>query len=211
MTSPAPFRKPLRLLITAGPTREPIDAVRFISNRSSGQMGSALISAGIEAGHKVTAILGPVSIPVAPEARRIDVETTRQMYEAVMRELPGHDVLIMAAAVADYRPTKVATDKLAREKSLTLELEATEDIVASAAAAKRPDQRIVGFSLEQEGSIDRARAKLQRKKLDIIIFNPLRTMDAGSIQATILYADGREIPFPECPKPEFARRVIDLL
>src|SRR3954466_10408155 len=103
---------PLRLLLTAGPTREPIDAVRYISNRSSGRMGAALSTAATRGGHHVTLILGPVSIPMPQNIRRIDVETSAQMHEAVLREFPAHDILIMAAAVADYRPTKVQSGKL---------------------------------------------------------------------------------------------------
>lgn len=201
----------MRILITAGPTREPIDPVRFISNRSSGQMGASLISAALQAGHAVTAILGPVSLPIASDARRIDIETTRQMYDAVMRELPSHDLLIMAAAVADYRPRNVASEKLGRSGNLVLELEATEDIVAAAASIKRPGQRIVGFSLEAEGNLDRAKAKLERKKLDMIVYNPLRTMDSPAVQATLLYADGHERPLPETSKQSFAENLIRIL
>lgn len=201
----------MRVLITAGPTREPIDPVRFISNRSSGQMGASLISAALQAGHSVTAILGPVFPPIASAARRVDIETTRQMYDAVMRELPSHDLLIMAAAVADYRPRSIASEKLGRSGNLVLELEATEDIVAAAASTKRPDQRIVGFSLESEGNLDRARAKLERKKLDMIVYNPLRTMDSPAVQATLLYADGQQRSLPETSKQSFAKNLIRIL
>ena len=201
----------MRFLITAGPTREPIDPVRFISNHSSGQMGQALIAAALDAGHEVTAILGPVALETPSGARRIDVQTTRQMYDAVMDQFPAHDVLIMAAAVADYRSKNVATEKLGRSGSLTLELEATEDIVAAAAATKTPTQQVIGFSLESEGNLDRARAKLQRKKLDIIVFNPLRTMNSAAIQATLIYADGRQTTLPESSKQAFAEYLIQCL
>ena len=201
----------MRFLITAGPTREPIDPVRFISNHSSGQMGRALISAAIDAGHEVTAILGPVAMETPSAARRIDVETTRQMYQAVMDQFPTHDILIMAAAVADYRPKRVSTEKLGRSGDLTLELEATEDIVAAAAASKTPSQQVIGFSLESEGNLDRAKAKLQRKKLDMIVFNPLRTMNSADIQATLLYADGRQTALPNSSKQAFAQHLIQCL
>ena len=105
----------MRVLITAGPTREPIDAVRYIGNRSSGRMGAALADAALRRGHGVTLILGPVSVAIASAARRIDVETAAQMHDAVLREFPDHDLLIMAAAVADYRPITRRADKLPRQ------------------------------------------------------------------------------------------------
>lgn len=199
----------MRILITAGPTREPIDPVRFISNHSSGRLGLALINAALKKEHHVTAILGPVAYPTPGRATRVDVETTRQMYDAVMREFPSHDLLIMAAAVADYRP-RIATDtKIGREGRLTLELEPTEDIVAAAATNKRPNQRIIGFSLEAEGDISRARAKLDRKRLDMIVFNPLRTMNAPTIRPTLLYPDGRINELSEASKEAFAALLIE--
>lgn len=198
----------MRILITAGPTREPIDPVRFISNRSSGQLGLALIASALSQHHTPTAILGPVAFALPDGARRIDVETTAQMHEAVLREFPQHDLLIMAAAPADFRPTQVATEKMVRGNSLTLELEPTADIVAAAASIRRADQRIVGFSLEAEGNLDRARAKLQRKRLDMIVYNPLQTMNSAEIQATLLYADGRTECLPRAPKPAFASLLL---
>lgn len=199
----------MRILITAGPTREPIDPVRFISNRSSGQLGLALITAALAQQHSVTAILGPVTLALPAAARRIDVETTTQMHEAVLREFPQHDLLIMAAAPADFRPRQVATEKIVRGNSLTLELESTADIVAAASAIRRPDQRTIAFSLESEGDLDRARAKLQRKRVDMIVYNPLQTMNSPEIQATLLYADGRTEPLPCVPKPAFAPLLLD--
>src|SRR2546423_2555768 len=194
---------PLRLLITAGPTREPIDAVRYISNRSSGRIGAALATAATRVSHHVTLILGPVSIPMPQNIRRIDVETAAQMREAVLREFPAHDILIMAAAIADYRPIKVQPGKLARQGSLTIECEPTDDIIAAAGKIKRPDQRTIGFSLESPGdsatasptaidrATDRAREKMLRKSLDLIVYNPTQTMDSPSIESILLYPDGR--------------------
>ena len=132
----------MRILITAGPTREPIDPVRYIGNRSSGRMGAAIATAALKAGHEVTLILGPVTAAMPRDARRLDVETARQMHDAVISEFPAHDLLIMAAAVADYRPRKAAGKKLGRVDSLVIECEPTEDIVAAAARTKRPDQRV---------------------------------------------------------------------
>ena len=194
----------MRILITAGPTYEPIDPVRFIGNRSSGRMGLALTEAAIRAGHRVTAILGPVSIELPAGVQRIDIETSRQLFDAVLREFPRHDLLIMAAAVADYRPKSIQTEKMARSGSLTLELESTEDIAAAASAIKRADQRTVGFSLEQTGNLDRARQKMLRKKLDLIVYNPTATMNSLTIESTLLYPDGRAENLPCRSKGEFA-------
>src|SRR5690349_6707827 len=127
----------MKVLITAGPTYEPIDPVRFIGNRSSGQMGAALAGAATRAGHEVTLIVGPVTAPMPTNVRRIDIFSSRDLYEAVMREFPGHDLLIMAAAVADFRPRNTSTQKVERGGTLTIELEATEDIAAAAGKIKR--------------------------------------------------------------------------
>jgi phosphopantothenoylcysteine decarboxylase / phosphopantothenate---cysteine ligase len=194
----------MKILITAGPTYEPIDPVRFIGNRSSGRMGVALATAGIAAGHDVTAILGPVSVELPARAQRIDIETAREMFDAVLREFPRHDVLIMAAAVADYRPKAVQPEKMARSGSLTIELEATKDIVKAAAAMKRADQRVIGFSLEQAGNLERARQKMARKNLDLIVYNPTETMNSLTIESTLLYPDGRAENLPCRSKGEFA-------
>src|SRR5438046_1726085 len=134
----------MRVLITAGPTYEPIDPVRFIGNRSSGKMGAALASASLKAGHQVTLILGPVTAPMPDGMLRIDVFSSREMHEAVLREFPKHDLLIMAAAVADFRPKGARTEKIERGGTLTIELEPTEDIAAAAGKIKQPHQRTIG-------------------------------------------------------------------
>jgi phosphopantothenoylcysteine decarboxylase/phosphopantothenate--cysteine ligase len=198
----------MRVLITAGPTREPIDAVRYIGNRSSGRMGAALATTALGAGHEVTLILGPVSVPMPPQARRIDIETAAEMHQAVLTEFPHHDLLIMAAAVADYHPKAVRTDKTPRQGSLTIECEATEDIVAHAGRIKRADQRIVGFSLELRGNIDRAREKLVRKNLDLIVYNPTETMNSESVEATLLWRDGKTESLARKSKPDFAELLV---
>jgi phosphopantothenoylcysteine decarboxylase/phosphopantothenate--cysteine ligase len=196
------------VLITAGPTREPIDPVRYIGNRSSGRMGAALASVALTAGHRVMLILGPVEIAFPAEVRRIDVETAAQMHQAVLREFPSHDLLIMAAAVADYRPIKVYPDKLGREGALTIECEPTPDIAAAAAKIKRPGQRIVGFSLETDGNLARARQKLARKNLELIVYNPVGTLNSEDVAATLIWADGREEPLAPQSKLEFANQLL---
>jgi phosphopantothenoylcysteine decarboxylase/phosphopantothenate--cysteine ligase len=194
----------MHILITAGPTYEPIDPVRFIGNRSSGQMGAALARAAAAAGHTVTLILGPVAAPMPKVNRRIDVMSSRDMHEAVLREFPSHDLLIMAAAVADFRPKSVQTTKAERGGTMTIELEATEDILAAAGAIKRPDQRTVGFSLVARGDLARSREKLRRKNLDLIVYNPLDTMSSKTIESILLYPDGRTEELPVRDKQSFA-------
>ncbi len=202
----------MRVLITAGPTYEPIDPVRFIGNRSSGQMGAALASAALACdergraagGHSVTLILGPVTAAMPTAGRRIDVFSSRDMHAAVLREFPHHDLLIMAAAVADFRPKSVSEQKVERGGTLTIELEATEDILAAAGRIKRPDQRTIGFSLVKRGEIERSREKLRRKNADLIVYNPLDTMSSATIESILLYPDGRSEELPTRAKAEFA-------
>jgi len=175
----------MRFLITAGPTREPIDPVRYIGNRSSGKMGAALAAAALKAGHETTVILGPVSVAFPKAARIVDVETAAEMLDAVLREFSRHDLLVMAAAVADYRPVAASAEKLARQGPRALELESTVDVVAAAGAIKRPDQRTLGFSLESIPDLDRVRGKMRQKNLDLIV--------------TIRSRPSRPIPFdPRC-------------
>jgi phosphopantothenoylcysteine decarboxylase/phosphopantothenate--cysteine ligase len=199
----------MRILITAGPTREPIDPVRYIANRSSGGMGQGLAAAAIREGHFVTLILGPVTISMPKSAKRIDVETSRQMHEAVMTEFPHHDLLIMAAAVADYRPKSVQSNKLERGEMQTIELEPTEDILAAAGAIKTPQQRTVGFSLVDKADLARSVEKLKRKNLDLIVSNPLETMNSPTIDAVLLWADGRSEELPCRSKALFADKLLE--
>jgi len=198
----------MRILITAGPTREPIDPVRYIGNRSSGKMGAALAEAAVAAGHQVAVILGPIAVSFPAGVRRIDVETAEQMFDAVMREFPNHDLLIMAAAVADYRPVAASSAKLSREGVRILELEPTEDIVAASGRIKRPDQRTVGFSLETSPDLQRVVSKLRQKKLDLIVYNPIATIASDSIQPSLLYPDGRVEAIPYASKADFADMLI---
>lgn len=198
----------MRILITAGPTYEPIDAVRYIGNRSSGRMGAALAEAALAAGHEVTLIVGPVTAVMPAAARRIDVETASQMLDAVQSEFPNHDLLIMAAAVADFRPKRVAVEKLERTGTLTIECDATPDIVAAAGKIRRPNQRTVGFSLESRGSQSRAAEKLVRKDLDLIVYNPIETMNSPTVEAVLLWPDGRQEKLNSQSKSLFAEVLI---
>lgn len=168
----------------------------------------------MERGHLVTGILGPGVVAFPSKMRRVDVGTAREMYEAVMREWARHDLLVMAAAVADYRPKVVSGTKLARSGAdgggMSLELEATEDIVAAACAVRRADQRVVGFSLEEAGGEARAVGKMREKGLDMVVFNPLGTMGAAGVEGRVIWADGREVGTGKVSKEEFGRVLVGL-
>jgi phosphopantothenoylcysteine decarboxylase/phosphopantothenate--cysteine ligase len=194
----------LKTLITAGGTREPIDAVRFIGNRSSGKMGAALCSAALAAGHEVCVIAGPGCAGTVAHARRIDIETAADMHAAVLREFPHFDLLIMAAAVADFRPRRVVRGKLERGGELMIECEPTDDILAAVGATKRSGQRTVGFSLESTGDVERAREKMLRKRADLIVFNRIETMESGEIEPVLLWPDGKTEILGPRSKDDFA-------
>jgi phosphopantothenoylcysteine decarboxylase/phosphopantothenate--cysteine ligase len=208
-----------RVLITAGPTYEDLDSVRFLGNRSSGRVGIALARAAARAGHEVTLLLGPVSAP-APSGSRLRVERFRSCEDLrglLARHAPKCDVLIMAAAVADYRlPARdaVPTGKLNRSGSgLVLRLEATPDLIGERAASKRPGQCFVGFALEpRERLMASARAKLERKRLDFVVANELRTMDAPDIEAVLVGRDGSLVRTPgRVSKSRFATWLVRCL
>jgi phosphopantothenoylcysteine decarboxylase/phosphopantothenate--cysteine ligase len=207
----------LRVLVTAGGTREPIDSVRFIGNRSSGRMGFALAEEASRRGADVTLLAANVTIPPPAGVEEVKVETTEELKAAVEERFPNADVLIMAAAPADFRPATTAAGKIARESDdaggFTLDLEPTEDIVAAVAAARRRDQTVVGFAAEHgEGAVERGRAKLARKGLDAVVVNDISRADIGfdssENEVTIVLADGeREVG--RRPKPEVAAAILD--
>ncbi len=200
----------MKLLVTIGGTVEPIDAVRYLGNRSSGRMGVAIATAALEAGHEVFAVCGSKMVTIPEGVEVIPVKTTRAMHDAVLRHWPEHDVLVMAAAVADFRPKVVSETKLRRRGATTLELEPTEDILAAAGARKQPQQRIVGFSLDavDEAGLTRARDKIVRKNCDLLVLNPLRTMEADDVDAVLLWPDGRRQDVAATDKSTFARRLL---
>ena len=160
-------RRPLRIVISAGPTREPIDPVRFLSNYSTGYMGSRLAAEALIRGHRVTVVSGPSVEPLPAGARRITVETAREMEGALRGQATRADVVIMAAAVADFRPVRAASRKLPRRAQLHLTLEATPDIIAR--LPRRTRQVVVGFALETHDVLSNARRKLHTKRLDLLV------------------------------------------
>jgi phosphopantothenoylcysteine decarboxylase/phosphopantothenate--cysteine ligase len=207
------------LVITAGGTLEPIDPVRFIGNRSTGRMGVALAQAALDRGARVTLIVGQVSVALPSSASMLvfQAETTADMGELVRSAVAEADALVMAAAVADFRPRETATTKLGRETGLTLELEPTEDILAGVAAAvpppgdpKRPI--LVGFAAET-GSLDRAADKLVRKGVDLLVANDVAEEGSGFGTDTnhvwILSADGQQVDLPLRSKRAVAEEILD--
>ncbi len=203
----------LRVLVTAGGTREPIDPVRFIGNRSSGRMGIALATAAARRGAEVTLIAANVALPAPAGVRRIDVETAEQLAAAARTEFPSAHVLLMAAAPADFRPTDVAAGKLKRQDGLDLQLEPTEDILASLSAKRDHGQTIIGFAAEHgEGGVDRARAKLTRKSADLIVLNDVSDPSIGfesSDNAVTLIDSSSETAVPIASKDTIADAILD--
>jgi phosphopantothenoylcysteine decarboxylase/phosphopantothenate--cysteine ligase len=210
--------RPVRVLVTAGPTYEPIDSVRFIGNRSSGAMGIAIAQAFAGLGHPCTLLLGPTSLTSLHSSVKVKrFRTTADLERLLGQEFPHCDVLVMAAAVADYRPPplrRAATGKIARSrKGLTLRLEPTPDLVAAVATRRKPGQTVVGFALEPEATMrKRAAGKLMRKGLDLIVANPLETMESPHIRAVVLGVDGPVLTqLRPTTKRAFAKRLAALV
>ena len=201
------------VVVTAGPTREFLDAVRVVTNPSSGRMGYAIAAAAFARGARVLLLSGPSALPTPWGVERRDVRTTEELHEAVEDALPGTDVLVMAAAPADYRPARRAAGKRARgEGRLTVELEATADILESTAAARRPGGVAVGFALEHGDGLERARAKLKRKALDLIVLNRADDPEGGfeveTNRVSFVTADGSR-DLGVLSKREVAERLLD--
>jgi phosphopantothenoylcysteine decarboxylase/phosphopantothenate--cysteine ligase len=202
-----------RVLLTAGPTRECIDPVRFVSNRSSGKMGFAMAQAMRAAGADVVLISGPVFLPTPPGVRRIDVESAEQMHAAVQRELPGTAIFIGTAAVADYRPVACAAQKIKKNsETLALELTRTTDILSQvSASAQRPF--MVGFAAETNAVEHYARAKLLAKNLDLIAANEVghtKAFDCDDNSLLVLWRGGR-VELPVASKHELARALTGVI
>ncbi len=202
-----------KVLLTAGPTFEAIDPVRFIGNHSSGKMGYALASLAANLGAEVVLVSGPVGLRLEdPMVNVVSVSSAEQMYEAVHEFYTDCDVAILSAAVADYRPKKVASEKIKKkEGTLTLELEKTKDILASLGANKT-NQFLVGFALETENELENAKTKLKKKNLDLIVLNSLRDKGAGfgkdTNKVTLITKGNKVIPFQVKNKKEVAKDIL---
>lgn len=203
-----------RLLITAGPTQEDIDPVRYLSNRSSGKMGFALAAAAVEAGARVTLISGPVALSTPERVTRIDVRSAEEMLTAVQANIESQDVLIAAAAVADYRPLQVATQKIKKQAGgAQLSLEQTPDILATISAEKG-DLFVVGFAAETERLEENARLKLEKKSLDMIAANRVGEAQGGfesDENALSVLWQGGGVTLPMVSKEKLARLLIEIV
>ena len=214
--------KPLlgkKLLISAGPTQEKIDPVRYISNYSTGKMGIAIAEEAARRGAQVTLVLGPTAIRpeqnILHPIRVVDVSSAQEMYEAAMAHFPEQDMAILSAAVADYRVKEVADRKMKREhtEELTLSLVQNPDIAASLGAIKREDQKLIGFALETHNAVQHGADKLVRKNLDMIVINSLQDEGAGfgcdTNKITLLFRSGEEKTFELKSKQDVAKDILN--
>jgi phosphopantothenoylcysteine decarboxylase/phosphopantothenate--cysteine ligase len=204
------------VMVTAGPTVEDLDPVRFITNRSSGKMGYAIAEAARDRGARVTLISGPVNLPPPDNVETVNVRSTREMFESVMSRLHDVTVFIGSAAVADFRPSRRAAQKIKKDgrKAITIELEETEDIIAAVGAdPKRQGRVVAGFAAESQSMLEYAERKLREKGLDLIVANDITVADAGfgaeTNAATILKRDGSRVDLPLQSKRRMADRLLD--
>jgi len=206
-----------KVIVTAGGTQEPLDPVRVFTNHSSGKQGHALAQAALDSGAQVVLVRAPTAIPAPVGARVIDVQTAQQMLEAVLAESSGADALIMAAAVADFRPRRLAKDKLKRRDGVPqLELEAAPDIlhtVAAQSSGKKRPRVVVGFAAESKSLLENAADKLKSKKLDFIAANDISAKDAGfgadTNRVTLLFSDGTKEALPLMSKSDVAEAILE--
>jgi phosphopantothenoylcysteine decarboxylase/phosphopantothenate--cysteine ligase len=207
-----------KVVISAGGTQEPLDPVRVLTNRSSGRQGYALAQAAIDAGADVTLVTTPTALRPPVGAHILAVQTAKQMLDAILNESAAAEVLIMAAAVADFRPKQIAGNKMKKRDGIPqIELEATEDIL-EAVAQRRSDKRpciVVGFAAESHDLLENAGEKLRSKKLDLLVANDISSKDAGfgveTNRVTLLYPDGKQEPLPLMSKTEVADSIIERL
>ena len=202
-----------KILVTAGPTREPLDPVRFLTNHSTGKMGYALAKIAAMRGAEVTLVSGPVELQAPLFVRKLDVTTAREMFETVRAYAPEQDIIIKAAAVADYRPVHVSSEKVKKsDGELEIPMERTDDILKYLGEHKREGQFLCGFSMETENMLENSRRKLEKKNLYMIVANNLKTAGAGfgtdTNVVTILTEDETE-ELPVMSKEEVAQKILD--
>ena len=203
-----------KILVSAGPTREKIDPVRFITNRSSGKMGYAIAESAVDFAEKVVLVSGPVSLSVPTGVDCINIESAAEMAAAIFAESKDADLIIMCAAVADYRPKFVHESKMKKiDGDLTLVLERTEDILQTLGKNKRPGQILAGFAAETNDVLENALSKLERKNLDFIIANDVSSSSKGGFgvdvnAVTIIDRTGKREIFELCPKKELALKIL---
>ena len=204
-----------KILVTAGPTVEAIDPVRFITNHSSGKMGYAIAKNAVRRGAEVTLVSGPVHIEAPLGVNLVKVNSARQMFDAVKENFIDADIVIKSAAVADYRPKNVGTEKLKKhDGELSIELERTDDILAWLGSNKKPSQFLCGFSMETQNMLENSRAKLEKKKLDMICANNLKTEGAGfgiDTNVVIIITASNEKELPVMTKDQVAEKILDAI
>ncbi len=202
---------PLRFLITAGPTREYIDPVRFISNDSSGKMGFAVAAAAAARGHAVSLAHGPVALAAPPGVVALPVVSARDMLETCLAAWPQHDVLVMASAVADYTPATQSAAKLKKSGAeMTLHLAPTADVLAALSKIRTARQTLIGFALETHNGRANAEDKLERKNLDAVVLNAPTAIGGDRSTVEILVRGEAWRPLPEAEKSETAARIVEL-
>jgi phosphopantothenoylcysteine decarboxylase / phosphopantothenate---cysteine ligase len=203
----------VRVLVSLGGTREPLDPVRYLGNRSSGRMGAAIVAEALRRGAEVTAVTAATVVDPPAAARRLRVETAQELYDTVLAEAPAHDVIVMAAAVADFRPKRASAGKLKKEQGVPeVVLEATPDALAELGHRRRPGQVLVGFAAETDDHLAGARRKLERKRLDLVVLNhvegPRSAFGADDADASLLDAAGVE-ELTGASKAAIAARLLD--
>jgi phosphopantothenoylcysteine decarboxylase/phosphopantothenate--cysteine ligase len=202
------------VLISAGPTYEPIDPVRFLGNRSSGKMGYALAEAALRRGAKVTLVSGPTSLTPPAVTEFVPVETSAQMREALLARFGHASVTIMTAAVSDFAPASPSVQKIKREAALHLDLQPTADILAELGSLRAPGQLLIGFAAETENLTENARRKLERKHLDAIVLNDVSRPGLGfgsERNAGDIITASESLAIPEMSKLEMAARILDVV
>lgn len=204
-----------KILVTAGPTQEALDPVRYITNHSTGKMGYAIAKVAAARGADVTLVSGPVALKDLPFVKMVRVVSAAQMADAVKSAFPNQDVVIKSAAVADYRPAKISDEKIKKHEGDTvLELERTEDIIAYLGKNKKPNQIVCGFSMETQNMLENSKAKLEKKNLDMICANSLRTEGAGfgvDTNIVTLITKYKITELPKMSKEEVAEKILDAL
>lgn len=202
-----------KILVTAGPTREAMDPVRYLSNHSTGKMGYAVAKVAAMRGAEVTLVSGPVELETPIGVKRVDVTTAREMFEAVRDLAPEQDIIVKAAAVADYRPMNVSKEKVKKSNSaLAILLERTDDILKFLGENKKEGQFLCGFSMETEHMVENSRSKLERKHLDMIVANNLKTEGAGfgtDTNVVTILTENEQVELPLMTKEEAAAGILD--
>ena len=205
--------KGLNVLVTAGPTQEAADPVRYLTNHSTGKMGYAIATVCARRGASVTLVSGPTALKKPQFVRTVEITTAKEMFEAVAERASEQDIIVKAAAVADYRPKSVSSEKMKKKDGeLTLELERTDDILAWLGGHKRPGQFLCGFAMETQDLIGNARQKLQKKNLDMIVANSLRVEGAGfggDTNVVTMITENEELSLGKMSKEETASKIMD--